>query len=351
VFASKSRTVSNSLAIADFLIENAIPVEAAQGDSPSPLALAIFHGYFALADLLIAHGARESVNFFYQWNQSDDMRSLLGALLQSHSFSSLLAIHYLATKHREQLICLQPLVDAGAELSALHLLALQPPGQMNFRRQVSARIVHSVLEIFPSPESLGEYAIHEDHGTPLTAAISAANETVVTALLESEMHLSTVHTPVVLESLRKNPAIPQPLAPITLVIIQFMEYAQCFQRQGILTQEQTLNMKHSERLAHLVIEACTRISAPNRDANAQSAVDVTSEQAGTAVKAMVDALSGKTKELEQNTALLAGSVSSLTLGERSATVPAEEPVDLSQMNERRPRNWWDKDPEDGIGTT
>jgi serine/threonine protein kinase/ankyrin repeat protein len=351
VFASKPRTVSDSLAIADFLIENAIPVEAAQGDSPSPLALAIKNGYFALGDLLIAHGAGESVNFFYQWHQSDDMRSLLGAILQSHSFSSLLAIHYLAAKHREQLLQLQPLVDAGAELSALHLLALQPPGHMNFRRQVSARIIHSVLEIFPSPESLGEYAIHEDHGTPLTAAISAANETVVTALLESELHLPTVHTPVIIESLRENPAIPQPLSPITLVIIQFMEYAQGFQRQGTLTQEQAHKMKHSERLAHLVIEACTRIPAPNGDASAQSAVDVTSEQASMTVNAMVDALSVKTKELEQDTALLAARVSSLALGEHSVAVPAEEPVDLSQMTERSIRNWWDKDPEDGISTT
>lgn len=197
LFASRPRTAPRDTAIAEHLIASGVSVEPhPQSSLPGALSLAIYRRYFDLADLLIAHGAGSELNSYYTppSTTDTDQVSLLGALLKQHSFATLDSISYLARIHSAGKVSISPLVNRTCNLTAVHMLCLQPAEEWNSHSQISDCIVQKIIEMFPDKESLGEHAAHPKLGTPLNAAIVAANTPMVTALLDSD-HVAAVDAP------------------------------------------------------------------------------------------------------------------------------------------------------------
>ncbi|TLD03597.1 uncharacterized protein PgNI_11774 [Pyricularia grisea] len=197
LFASRPRTAPRETAIAEHLIASGVSVNPhPQSSLPGALSLAIYKRYFDLADLLIAHGAGSELNSYYTppSTTDTDQVSLLGALLKQHNFATLDSISYLARIHNAGKVSISPLVNRTRNMTALHVLCLQPADEWNSHSQISDCIVQKILEMFPDQASLGEYALHPELGTPLRAAIAAANTPMVTALLDSD-HVANVDAP------------------------------------------------------------------------------------------------------------------------------------------------------------
>lgn len=157
-------------------------------DQPSPLVLAIRNGFFALADLLVSHGAGESLNTLHTDPETGAACSLLGSLLRIQTSFSLRAIKYLALVHRTTAAKISPLAcrsTDGVECSAVHALAMVPAGEWNSHRQISAGIIQLVLDMFPTPESLGKWSAHGLLGTVMGAAVAMGHGELVRALLAS----------------------------------------------------------------------------------------------------------------------------------------------------------------------
>ncbi|KAI8655078.1 hypothetical protein NCS57_01255400 [Fusarium keratoplasticum] len=342
-FAAKPRTSPDDLLIARFLIENLVPVEATGGERPSPLASAIKNGYFPLADLLLANGASESVNHFYQWEPTGGFMSVLGILLQSHTYSSLLAIEYLAKKHEEGVITLEPLVDLTKELSVVHMLALHDPGQMNSRQQISSRIIHRILELFPAPESLKERAVHQEHGTPLTAAIMAVNVDVVSALLESD-YQSDLNKMVKLPSLPSSLGMSDGALPIALVFARFAQSVQVFLAQSTMNQDIYDELKNIERLGYTLFNTASSLQHEGTSVDTQ--LDPTSlPQSWQQLHALI-----LTKKFQmEHKPQLQKDMSNLSLGDAAGGSESDQhesnsdemPVSLAQLTKDKSRNWWD----------
>ncbi|KAI8713360.1 hypothetical protein NCS52_01280200 [Fusarium sp. LHS14.1] len=342
-FAAKPRTSPDDLSIARFLIENLIPVEAADGERPSALASAIKNGCFPLAELLLANGAGESVNHFYQWEPTGGFLSVLGVLLQSHTYSSLLAIEYLAKKHEEGVVTLEPLVDLTKELSAVHMLALHDPGRMNSRQQISSRIIHRILELFPTPESLKGHAVHEEHGTPLTAAVMTVNVDVVSALLESD-YQSDLNKMVKLPSLPSSLGMSDGALPIALVFARFAQSVQVFLAQNAMNQDIYDELKNIERLGSTLFN--TASSLQQQGISADTEFDPTTlPQSWQQLHALIVT---KKFQMEHKTQLQKD-MSNLSLGdgvggseyEQTGDNFDEMPVSLVQLTKDKSRNWWD----------
>ncbi|RSM02289.1 hypothetical protein CDV31_011010 [Fusarium ambrosium] len=342
-FAAKPRTSPDDLLIAQFLIENLVPVEAAYGERPSPLASAIKNGYFPLADLLLANGAGESVNCFYQWEPTGGFVSVLGVLLQSHTYSSLLAIEYLAKKHEESVINLEPLVDLTKELSVVHMLALHDPGRMNSRQQISSRIIHRILELFPAPESLKEYAVHQEHGTPLTAAIMSVNVDVVSALLESD-YQSDLNKMVKLPSLPPSLGMSDGALPIALVFARFAQSVQIFLAQTTMNQDIYNELKNIERLGYTLFN--TASSLQRQGTSFDNQFDPASlPESWQQLHALI-----VTKKMEtEHRVNLQKTMANLSLGDGAGISGSEQTggdademsVSLAQLTKDKSKNWWD----------
>ncbi|KAL6354765.1 hypothetical protein LRP88_12110 [Fusarium phalaenopsidis] len=342
-FAAKPRTSPDDLLIARFLIENLVSVEAKDGERPSPLASAIKNGYFPLADLLFANGAGESVNHFYQWEPTGGFMSVLGVLLQSHTYSSLLAIEYLAKKHEEGVITLEPLVDLTKELSVVHMLALHDPGRMNSRQQISSRIIHQVLDLFPAPESLKEHAVHQEHGTPLTAAIMTVNVDVVSALLESD-YQSDLNKMVELPSLPSSLGMSDGALPIALVFARFAQSVQVFLAQTTMNRDIYDELKNIERLGYTLFNTASSLQQQGSSVDTQ--FDPTSlPQSWQQLHALILT---KKFQMEHKTHLQKDT-SNLSLGDGAGGSESEQtgdnvdemPVSLAQLTKDKSRNWWD----------
>jgi hypothetical protein len=163
---------------------------AAEG-TPAALVLAVKNRYFDLADLLISKGA--DVNYRYSVTPDSDRRAtILSELLSSHDIASLESISYLARKHKESTAenadqkttaKLSPVVESSSGWTAMHLLASCSRDVMNYRSQISAQIIQLMLDIFPSPSSLGVYS--PEVGTPLYTAAKIGNLEMILALLPS----------------------------------------------------------------------------------------------------------------------------------------------------------------------
>jgi hypothetical protein len=67
----------------------------------------------------------------------------------------------------------------------VHALSAIPVEEWNSHAHISARITQTVLTLFPSPESLGEFHIRAALGTPMEAAASRGQAEVLRALLAS----------------------------------------------------------------------------------------------------------------------------------------------------------------------
>lgn len=193
VSASRPRYRPRGEAISSYLIAHGVSTAPLDPAQPSVLALAIQNRYFEHANQLISHGIIGGLNSMCLWAAEREPETLLGYLLSDHTNDSLQSIEYLAKIHAssEIGITLQPEVKSG--LSALHLIALQPMALWNNYSQISARIVQQILDMFPDPESLRTFHIHDEYGTPLTAAILASNQYIVGALLESPFQQDASH--------------------------------------------------------------------------------------------------------------------------------------------------------------
>ncbi|KAJ9602351.1 hypothetical protein H2200_013206 [Cladophialophora chaetospira] len=188
LLASRTQTSPTGTRIAEDLIAAGAEIEPSSFHDPSALVMAVKNRFFDLADLFINYGASASINRCYQWSVDDEPVTLLGYLLQHHTYSSLQSIDYLVQKHKadSSAVCLGPCISDASGLTALHAIAVSSSRLWTNFAQVSARILSSMLDLFPDASSLGSYAVHPRHGTPLTAAVLFTNEPVISALLDSD---------------------------------------------------------------------------------------------------------------------------------------------------------------------
>jgi serine/threonine protein kinase/ankyrin repeat protein len=194
LLAQRHRYAPNDLDIARSLLDQTkaegMDCDASVPGQPSPLVLAIRHRFFSFADLLVEHGAGPSVDVLHPSHltgiPSGAKASLVASLfLAPHTSATLQAIYYLSTLHRKH-HTLGPLAlegENGQPISNLHALPLIPESHMTNQSQLTSRILHLVLSIDPSTESLGQVA--PMLGTPLTAAVLLGAQDVVTTLVES----------------------------------------------------------------------------------------------------------------------------------------------------------------------
>ncbi|KAK4244697.1 Serine/threonine-protein kinase HT1 [Corynascus novoguineensis] len=223
--AERPPHVPRDLTIAEYLISHGTPIDPVTPNHPSPLVLAIINGFYELADLLVAHGAGESLNTLYtslptlpgscppptfgDHGTEPSSTTLLGILLRSQTSSALRALTYLAHLHKnEPSITLSPLAycitittttadgkqqetaaPPAAEvvnvpISAVHALSTVPPSEWNSHNQISASIVQHLLDLFPSEVNLGqELALNRVLGSAVTAAVARGHPEVLRALL------------------------------------------------------------------------------------------------------------------------------------------------------------------------
>lgn len=338
-FASRPKTGPESLRIAEFLIEMGVSIEEAGDDKPSPLAFAIKNGYFELADLLIFNGAGDTINHFYKWESVNSQLTVLGYLLMSHTYNSLMAIDYIANKHKEGLLNVHPLVNATESLTAVHMLALQEPGKMNSRQQVSARITQRLLEMFPSMDSLGEDSSNAKYGTPLTAAIFTGNESTVMALIQSE-YRDSIHMVASMDVFQINTSEIGPVSPLVIALGVFARQLQTCQRQGSLSKEEFQRMNRHHRVGVFLSDMiptvpATGISRPDSDETVLGVKGILAqlEESMKMLKRLVEAQSGVAG---LNMDVTEGS-SVISLGPSDPDLP----VDLSQLTKEKQNNWWD----------
>jgi serine/threonine protein kinase/ankyrin repeat protein len=193
LFASRPRNSPSGVAIAEYLIENGIPLEAQTHKSPSPFVLAIKNQYFDLADLLIAKGA--DVNSVYPLypGATNGRCTVLKDLLQQRTFSSLESVSHLLSEHVKSLLnkrsssdqrAISFIVDPQNELSALHILATTPKDDDStvHKSQITLSVIAAVLDYFDAPNEVNFE--HAHIGTALCAACIFGNTQVVESLIE-----------------------------------------------------------------------------------------------------------------------------------------------------------------------
>ncbi|KAG7284599.1 hypothetical protein NEMBOFW57_010977 [Staphylotrichum longicolle] len=196
--ATRPAHTPRDLSIAEYLLSHGVSADPIETSEPSPLVLSILHGFYDLADLLIAHGAGSSLNTLYTTipgfkGNPGESSSLLGVLLPSQTSSSLRAIRYLAHLHKSGKQIISPVAfrvhsaeeDAGISVSALHALAEVPASAWNSHAQISAQILQLVLGMFPNTESLGEANSNTRTGTVVSAAVRAGQVEVLRAVLDT----------------------------------------------------------------------------------------------------------------------------------------------------------------------
>lgn len=335
-FASRPKTSPGELKIAQFLVENGVVVEDAQADQPSPLASAIRNGYFDLADLLMAHGAGESLNDLYQWQPHGPFLSVLGMLLKTHSYSSLQGITYLVKAHEVGTVTLQPLADATRNLSAVHLLALQEPGRMNPRQQVSSRIIQKILSVFPSPKSLGDCLLSDEVGTPASAAILSCNAEVVSALLEGDYQKTFLGRVRVAERYGVTD-LKDGIFPSWLVLTQLQWLVGQFQVEIPHGRETAEKIESLDRIRRELFAALPLINEASPQLMGDDA-PFTEEHVLLAAKTGYDMLWKNWRELHAST--LPGNA--MAMSSSNAAPEDNMPIDLAQMTEDKRNNWWDK---------
>ncbi|PHH67738.1 hypothetical protein CDD82_1173 [Ophiocordyceps australis] len=197
VLATRPQTSPRGIAVATHLLAAGVDPDARRADGPSALCLAIKNRFFDLADLLVSRCSLTDVNARHAWSDGQAPETLLCHLVATHSFSHLLSIEYLAKAHAEPSLRLR-LGLGASRISPVHVLAQHPPRDWNTHSQISDRILHHVLTIFPDPESLQNHHVDAVIGTPLTAAVLAANHHMVTTLLDSPYRIDA-DTPVALQ--------------------------------------------------------------------------------------------------------------------------------------------------------
>ncbi|KAM6509158.1 hypothetical protein FSOLCH5_012147 [Fusarium solani] len=223
------------------------------------------------------------------------------------------------------------------------MLALHDPGRMNSRQQISSRIIHRILELFPAPESLKEHAVHQEHGTPLTAAIMTVNVDVVSALLESD-YQSDLNKMVKLPSLPSSLGMSDGALPIALVFARFAQSVQVFLAQTTMNQDIYDELKNIERLGYTLFN--TASSLPHEGTSVDTQLDPTSlPQSWQQLHALI-----LTKKFQmEHKPQLHKDMSNLSLGDAAGGSESDQhesnsdemPVSLAQLTKDKSRNWWD----------
>ena len=362
--AKKPETSPSGIVIAQHLIEEGARIDDPPHSQPSALAYAVQKRYFDLADLLLSYDAGHSLNTIFEWEGQNEPVSLLGLLLQSHTFNTQQSIAYLAKKHNDGTcsISLQPVCTSDS-LTALHILALFDPENFNNRAQVSARIIQHILDIFPSPHSLGNQLIHPEHGTPLTAAIQKLNEPVISALLESD-HRADLLTLVALQQVsRSGQNTSTLLLPSRLAGLQLLDRVEQLENAASITVADIQDLLNRQELSVMVnlytraelqrLAEKSNATATKDTASAASTSPVSTIIAQQSSLLLTSALSDRTTALKkrqcqslspQSQRPLEAHTSSLSLHSTSDDYFAPSPTrplieDLSVLTEEKPTGW------------
>ncbi|KAK0649324.1 hypothetical protein B0T16DRAFT_409837 [Cercophora newfieldiana] len=184
--ASRPPQSPDGLAIARLLLSEGLIIPPTPSHY-SPIAAAILNNDYPLASLLISHTTELGSHLNNPITSTDlgASSTLLGTLVQSQSSSSLDALTYLAQPYIRSFLSPLASVDDGVQCSVLHTLSGIPIDEWNSHAQISSRITQTVLAIFPSPSTLGEFRIHPTLGTAVEAVVRRGQIEVLRALLAS----------------------------------------------------------------------------------------------------------------------------------------------------------------------
>ncbi|KAK3306073.1 serine/threonine protein kinase [Chaetomium strumarium] len=197
VLAQRPPHRPRDLAIASHLLSHtsnrSIPAYTVTPHQPSPLVLAILNGFYKLADLLVTQDKQAAASLSFCRRPAPRLSApreytLLGWLLRSQTSSSLRAIRYLSHLHTtpDNGISISPLAyrtREGVEVSALHALSEVPASEWNTHAQISASIIQQLLTMFPTVESLGQWAVNPLSGSVVSAAVVRSHAEVLRAVL------------------------------------------------------------------------------------------------------------------------------------------------------------------------
>ncbi|KAK0729509.1 hypothetical protein B0H67DRAFT_1612 [Lasiosphaeris hirsuta] len=330
LFAERAPHTPRDITIAEHLIDVfAIAVDPVVENQPSPLFMAVQHGFHELADLLLSRGAGPSLNTLHvvPSQPGTDPVSLLGLLVRSQTSFSLRAIAYLAGTHKRPNSPhteLAPLATAD-EFSVVHALALVPPADWNSHGQISASIVQFVLDMFPTPASLGRMAEHPMVGTPLSLAVLTAHAELVSALLASPGYRGDWNKVAKLEG---APAAAAGVAMAPVALSQRLAVATLLQLEGTgsVAREKVAELRRRVEIARalMALEAALGVGAAVSPAEQENLREVWS---GVDFEARIQGLEGRL-------------ASDFAMPEiRRDGEEVNLPVDLSVLTDEKPTHW------------
>lgn len=317
--AARPRYTPRGAGIADLLINTGVKPNSTTASVPCPLAIAVRNGYFDLANKLIAHTSSEDINQFHAWADNGDARSILGILLESHTYASLEGIEYLANVYKNALLelAIHPLVNQTTGLSAIHTLAQTSASGWNHHSQISARIIQHVLEIFPAPESLRDSHIHPVKGTPLSAAILADNLHMVNTLLDSA-YSEDIDKRVGIQYRVSHSVFGEDLTPreLSLKLTQGL-VTDLMSRQDTVTREDISNLRNRVNIA------MSLLALNDSTASSETPDPGTLDAMRRGFDMVLQRLEGAIK----------------TRSNEAQAPGARLPVDLAIISEEKPTNW------------
>ncbi|KAK3347038.1 serine/threonine protein kinase [Lasiosphaeria hispida] len=331
VFAERAPHTPRDVTIAEHLIDVfAIAVDPIVESQPSALLIAVQHGFHELADLLLSRGAGASLNTLHviPSNPSTDSVSLLGLLVRSQTSFSVRAIRYLADIHKRPNsphTKLAPLATAG-EFSIVHALAMVPPTDWNSHGQISASIVQLVLDMFPTPTSLGSMAEHPIVGTPLTLAVLTAHAELVSALLASPGYRGDWNKVAKLEG---APAVAAGVAMAPVGLSQRLAVATLLQLEGMgsVAREKVAELRRRVEIARALIALEAALGTEAAAVSPTEQENLREVWGGVDFEARIQGLEGRL-------------VSDFVMPEiRRDGEEVNLPVDLSVLTDEKPSNW------------
>jgi len=329
--ASRLTHSPTDLALAEYLVSHGIE-DPDVPNQPSPLVIAIRNGFFSLADLLVSKGAGTSLNTLHAVDgATTDSHTLLGELIHRQTSTSLRAVKYLAHLHKTTPTAkISPLVSSrrvnelGEEegVSAVHALASIPHAEWNSHGQISATMIQVILEMFPSPESLGDWAIHQTLGTAVQAAVVEGHSELTRALLTKGYRGDWNRT--------QNGK----MTPLELARIKVMEEVQILNSKSEISEEEVTQLKRRVEIVELLEamqvdgegggKGCGEGDGEGGDKRSESEEEWKRLGLGVQIPALLAKVKGDFIEPEIN--------------RDDAT---NMPADLSSLTDERPSGWTD----------
>ncbi|KAJ7215412.1 serine/threonine protein kinase japonica group [Mycena pura] len=197
VLADKPPQSNRDIVIADYLIKMGVSVDPSPDSTRSAFAFAVKNQDFALAELLVKHGA--DVNFAYRLDPQCAWITVQGELLRNPTEKNLESIKYLFDtgtrpvpfqKSVPQCGETSPsravpsfIADITNNISVFHFAAIFAPAT-NPESLILGKMLAYILAERTCHNSDTVNQVHPDLGTPLWAAALCCNIAVVMALLE-----------------------------------------------------------------------------------------------------------------------------------------------------------------------